>query len=214
MANPTQAELMEQWVNLTKAIQALADRVSASPPGVPPGPPEQPAPGSGGTVGRTTLSSGTDVELTRQRIDFGYRALGALTGRVGEREGDFVLSLVEARRFGELLLLRGLPPEADWVEVRRDRKVELRRIQRFRSWEMESESAYRRTRDGYDTFDAGEQKAEEEHAKHRGEGLGAIRLRTFEPAEAIGALLFLDTRFGPVLALGPRLGPAAPLAFG
>jgi hypothetical protein len=206
MTNPSQAEIMQQWVKLTEAIAALADREPAArPPGS--GPTPVPTPG-GGRV------SVTDAELTRQRIDFGYRALGALTGRVGDREGDFVVPLVEARRLGELLLFRGLPPEADWVEVRRDRKVELRRIHRFRRWEIDSEAEYVDARDRYDRFDDGDLEQETDSATHRGRGLGAVRLRDFAPEESIGALLFLDTRFGPVVALGPRLGPATPLIFG
>ena len=200
MTNPTQAERMEQWVNLTKAIQALADREPAArPPGS--GPTSVPAAGA-------ATSFATDVELTRQRIDFGYRALGALTGRVGEQASDFVVPLVEARRFAELLLFRGLPHGADWVEVRRDRKVELRRIRRFRLEAITTAAERREATDGYDTFEAGDAGAEADSEAHRGRGLGVVRLRDFTPAESIGSLLFLDTRRGPVLALGPRLGPA------
>jgi hypothetical protein len=196
MTNPSQAEIMQQWVKLTEAITALADRDPATRTTS-----SGPVPALGGGP--------TEAELIRQRVDFGYRALGALTGRVGDRAGDFVVPLVEARRFGELLLFRGLAAEADWVEVRRDRKVELRRIHRFRRWDIADEPEYRDTLDRCERFDGGDPEREADSRAQRGWGFGAVRLRDFAPGEPIGALLFLGTRLGPVVALGPRLGPAA-----
>ncbi len=157
--------LMEQLVQLTEAVKHLA---------------ESPA-------GRSTpVDTSTEADRARQRVTFGYRALGALTGRVSSRSGsEFDVHVVAATRRKDLILFEALPPAADWVELRTGTKVEVLRIHRD---------------DDRDDDKPG-------GAGHERRRTGVAKPRHFDADDPIGSMVFLRSRQGPVLAFGPRLDP-------
>jgi hypothetical protein len=168
----TQQELMEQLVRLTDAVKQLADR--------------EPAP-------TTRFPEVTEAARVRQRVAFGYQALGSLLGRVSSSSGrEFDTPVVAASRRAGLILLDGLPRRANWVELRRGAKVELLQIFDGAGVDRPVPAANRTPR---------------REDRDNDSELGAVFPDLFADAEAIGSIVVLRHRRGPVLAFGPRLAP-------
>ena len=166
MATPTSADTKQLLEQLTDAIRQLADR---------------PVPQ------RFDFDQPTDAERVRQRVGFGYRALGTLSGRVSTAGGnEFDVRVVAASRQSKVITLDGLPPGADFVELRSGRKTEVLEIERD---------------DGGVDASAGSDRQSDN---------GLVRPRDFKDTEAIGSIVILRNRRGPLIALGPRLGPVRP----
>lgn len=153
---------------LVEAIKQLAERPAPQP---------------------SSFDSSTEADRIRQRVAFGYQVLGTLTGRVSSPSGnEFDVRVVEACREPDVIKFKGLPPGADWVELRAGNKVELLRI--------EDES-------GDDQYPTSNDATRNEPDK------GQVRPRDFKDADPIGSVVFLRTRRGPLIAFGPRLGPCS-----
>lgn len=134
------------------------------------------------------------AESVRQRVAFSYRALGALTGRVSSSSGrEFDVPVVIAVRRSRLIGFLDLPAGAHWAELRRGTKVEVLPI----------DDLDPRT-DPADLLAEDRQGAREQHRPLRS---GVVRPRAFTDAEAVGSVVLLRTRRGPLLAFGPRLQP-------
>ena len=171
--------LLEQLVQLTEAVKQLA---------------EQSAPQRPGQV--------SDDDRIRQRVVFGYQALGTLTGRVSTASGDeFDIRVVGAHRDGDLIRFRELPPGADWAELRSGTKVELQRIEPDRAGDDVPKDA-----DSVD--DSHDSRPGDGHAERRGRRRrGLVRPEKFESTDPIGSIVFLRSPHGPLVAFGPRLDP-------
>jgi hypothetical protein len=116
----TQQQLMEQLVELTEAVKNLAER-----------PVRPPAVIVDVDVDADDTPAQTEADRVQQRVAFSYRALGTLTGRVSTASGrEFDVRVVRARPVGDLIEFDGLPPGAEWVELRSGARVESLRISR------------------------------------------------------------------------------------
>jgi hypothetical protein len=174
----TQQEMLEQLVRLTSAVQSLAERHGHDH--------REPAEVS-------------DADLVRQRVAFGYQALGALTGRVGSASGrEFDVLVLQAERYPGVIHLDGLPGRANWVELRRGTKVELLRVHEDQ-----------RTGVTADPAEASSPNGDGEGSPRRHRDRGSVFPRLFVDEEEIGSVVALRTRRGPLVAFGPRL-PALP----
>ncbi|MGH3835414.1 MAG: hypothetical protein ACRDSF_06880 [Pseudonocardiaceae bacterium] len=172
----TPKELLEQ---LVESIKQLAERPAPQP---------------------SSFDSSTAADRIRQRVAFGYQVLGTLTGRVSSPSGnEFDVRVVEAWRTSEGIQFRGLPPGADWVELRAGNKVEVLRIQRY-----EDDSQIDQTTTSKETA-----RNEQSDTRNEQSDKGQVRPRDFKDADPIGSVVFLRTRRGPLIAFGPRLGPVS-----
>jgi hypothetical protein len=173
----TQQELLEQLVQLTQAVKDLAERPDGDRPPV-----------------ISPIAEITEADRVRQRVAFGYAALGALTGRVSSASGrEFDIRVFTAARDYGVIFLDGLPRRARFIELRRGGKVELLRI--FVGVDVDGHTPEDRRVELNDERDG--------VASDR----GAIFPEQFGNDEAIGSMLALRTRRGPLLAFGPRLSP-------
>jgi hypothetical protein len=126
-----------------------------------------------------------------QRVDFGYQALGTLMGRVSRGfAAQFDVPVFAARwqRRSPVILLFGLPDDADWIELRNGKRAETLRVRRGRD-----------EHDGPDETDVDDRHGEEPPPW--------IRPTRFTPREPIDSVLGLRHPRGPVVALGPRIAP-------
>jgi len=122
-----------------------------------------------------------------QRVDFGYRALGALMGRAGRGFNVPVFGASWHPRYRVIVLL-GLPGEVEFVQLQNGAKDETLKV--------------RRGRDGDDS------PFKKDATESRGGELPPwIAPETFTPDDAISSVLGLRHRPGPVIALGPRIAP-------
>jgi hypothetical protein len=169
----TQQEMLEQLVRLTSAVQSLAERQGDDH--------REPA-------------EVTDADRVRQRVAFGYQALGALTGRVGSASGrEFDVRVLRAQRAPGVIHLDGLPSRADWVELRRGTKVELLLVHEGQG------------PGGGPPVEASSPNGDAEESLRRHRDRGSVYPRLFADGEEIGSVVALRTRRGPLLAFGPRL---------
>lgn len=195
-ARSNERPLLEQLVQLTEAVKQLA---------------EQSAPQQPGQV--------SDDDRIRQRVVFGYQALGTLTGRVSTASGDeFDVRVVGARREDDLIRFRALPPGADWVELRSGTKVELLRIEPDRGNDDVPQDAA--DSDGKDGAKDGDKDADKDADKGSGQDVrgrrrrrGLVRPEDFAGTDPIGSIVFLRSPQGPLVAFGPRLDPVLPTHF-
>jgi hypothetical protein len=127
-----------------------------------------------------------------QRVDFGYQALGTLMGRVSRGfAAQFDVPVFDARWHQRypVIVLRGLPEEVRFVELRNGKKAETVKVRRMRDDEHDSPYG-------------------EEVDDRRGEELPPwISPDEFTPRDAIASVLGLRRPRGPVVALGPRIAP-------
>ena len=157
--------LLEQLVQLTDAVRQLAERQVATAP-----------------------DPDTAADRIRQRVAFGYQVLGTLTGRVSSNgRAEFDVPLVQATRLPHEVRFEGLPPGADWVELRAGTKVELLPIERDQRVDQ-----------------AGARKPD----RHRPDR-GRVRPEEFADSQPIGSVVVLRDRQGPLTAFGPRPGPVS-----
>lgn len=183
------SQLLDQLVQLTDAVKQLAER------------PAQPV-----VVART------DADRIRQRVAFGYQVLGTLTGRVSTASGDeFDVRVVRARRRPGIVEFDGLPPGADWVELRAGNRAEVLRIHRD---DRDDDRADAPSTSGAGRKSAGRGKGDGpdgEHDRRRPHqsDQGFVR-PDFPDSAAIGSIVFLRHQRGPLIAFGPRLGPVTP----
>lgn len=142
------------------------------------------------------------ADLERQRVSFGYRALGMLSGRVSTAAGrEFDVPVIKTRRTHGALLFDDLPLGADFVEVRSGTEAEILAIWRFK--------------DQHNVDLPGAEYTVKEkdveailHCPRPGRTeQGAAFPRQFHNANPIGSLVFLQKRHGPLVAFGPRLSP-------
>lgn len=163
-------QLFEQLVQLTDAVKQLAEHTQPRTPSL-----------------QTTA---TEADRIRQRVTFGYQVIGTLSGRVSSGSGDeFDVPLVSARRHSRVIVLAGLPADAEWVELRSGDRSEVLRIERS------------------------DDRHDDDHDPRRYRPRkGVVRPRVFDDTDPIGSLLVLRDRRGPVLAFGPRLAaqPSSP----
>jgi hypothetical protein len=122
-----------------------------------------------------------------QRVDFGYRALGALMGRAG-RSFDVPVFGASWHRRGRVIILPGLPDEVEFIQLQNGVKDETLKVRRGRD---DHDSPY-----GKDATDS-----------RGGELPPWISPEKFTPDDAISSVLGLRHRRGPVIALGPRIAP-------
>ncbi len=177
----TQQELLEQLVQLTAAVKLVAQERGHDHRGP---------------------SEVSDADRVRQRVAFGYQALGALTGRVSSASGrEFDVRVLSAERFSGVVVLDGLPQRADWVELRRGSKVELLPIYEDQGPEATPPSDVA-SPDGDGDGDA-------HGSPRRRRERGAVFPRIFADQEEIASVVALGRRRGPLLGFGPRL-PALP----
>lgn len=181
-ARSSERPLLEQLVQLTEAVKQLAEQTTSDRPGRP-----------------------SDDEQVRQRVAFSYQALGTLTGRVSTGSGgEFDVRVVGARRDGDLIRFRELPPGADWAELRSGTKVELLRIEPDRTGDDVPKDA-----DSEDDKDDKDDK-DDSHAERRGRRRrGLVRPEKFDGTDPIGSIVFLRSPHGPLVAFGPRLDPVS-----
>lgn len=173
----TQQEMLEQLVQLTQAVKELAERPDGHRHAQVPEP--------------------TDADRVRQRVAFGYAALGALTGRVSSASGrEFDVRVFTAYRDAGVVYLDGLPRRARFVELRRGTKVELLRI--FEGLDVDA------------TTPEGRRVERTDEREGIAGDRGAVFPEQFADDEAIGSLVALRSRRGPLLAFGPRLLPLCP----
>jgi hypothetical protein len=166
MPTPSSSQLLAQLVALTEAVKDLAERDCEQP---------------------DAAESRSEADRVRQRVAFGYQVLGALTGRVSSGTGrEFDVRAVSGTRFSKKILFEGLPPGADWAELRSGKKIELLRIK--------------------DPDDGGTDVEDAEKTPRRESEEGIVRPELFADADPIGSIVFLRSRRGPVIAFGPRLG--------
>lgn len=127
-----------------------------------------------------------------ERVDFGYRALGTLMGRVSRTvEAEFDVAVFAARWQARraVIRLRGLPDEANWIELRTGKQVEVLEVQRPDDSDVEAEA------EADDEADDDERR------------LPRIAPKVFTPDKPIGSMVALRRRRGPAIAFGPRLEP-------
>jgi len=116
----TQQQLVDQLLQLTEAVKNLAEQ-SARPPAVI----------VDADLDADDTPARTEADRVQQRVDFSYRTLGTLTGRVSTTSGiEFDVRVVRARPVRDLIEFDRLPPGADWVELRSGARVESLRISR------------------------------------------------------------------------------------
>lgn len=164
-------QLLQQLVQLTDAVKQLAERPTPQPPAFEPS---------------------TAADRIRQRVAFGYRVLGTLTGRVSSSSGnEFDVRVVGATRRPGVITFEGLPPGADWVELRTGTKVEVLRIEG----------------DGDDSQVDRSATSKESARYERPAARGLVRPRDFKDADPVGSIVFLRTSRGPLIAFGSRLAP-------
>ncbi|HZC99992.1 MAG TPA: hypothetical protein VFA46_07315 [Actinomycetes bacterium] len=139
-----------------------------------------------------TPDSDEDVEQRRllQRVDFGYRALGTLMGRVSTGfSAQFDVPVFAARWDAKRseILLPGLPDDAGWIELRTGRRTETVKVRR-----------------------AGDDDPPDADAEDGREAAQPPRIcpTTFTRRDPIDSVLAMRHRRGPVVALGPRLAPS------
>lgn len=157
-------EVLNQLVQLTQAIKDLAERT---------------------TRDRPDEDGATRWE--RQRVDFGYRALGTLMGRSSRSaDGEFDVPVFAAEwgKGGDRILLGALPDGADWIELRSGDRVEVLEVTR-----LDSNTATK------------EQRSRKESPQAR------IQPKEFSAKQLIGSMVALRHRNGPLVAFGPRLNP-------
>jgi hypothetical protein len=169
MATTANGALLEQLIQLTEAVKQLAERPSPTP---------------------AVRDPQTDADRVRQRVAFGYQVLGALTGRVSSATGnEFDVPVVEAIRKPGVIYFNGLPPRANWVELRAGSKVEVLRIR------------------DVDHNGNGHSPTPAESADDERSSLGKVEPQGFADTDRIGSVVFLRTREGPLVAFGSRLEP-------
>jgi hypothetical protein len=201
-------QLLDQLVQLTDAVKRLAER-------------QEPR---GETV---FIEPITEADRIRQRVAFGYQALGALLGRVSRTGGDeFDVPVVAARRRPGIIELAGLPHGAEFVELRTRDKVESLPIFRYDDHDGAEPTAGPATGDVATSAEAGTDSADrggEADSRSAGNGSpdwdadthrhpsgrGAVRPERFADTEPIGSLVVLRHRRGPLIAFGPRLAAVA-----
>jgi hypothetical protein len=200
-------QLLDQLVQLTEAVKRLAERPEPHP----------------------AADRQTEADRIRQRVAFGYQALGTLTGRVSRTgAAEFDVPVVAAGRVRGLIGIVGLPPDAGWVELRSGDKSEVVRIRRYERRDDREGITPRpgRTARSAPTGDAVEDAAEaiEEAVEEAVEDaleeavaarfgrpwydrddFGVVRPERFRDTEPIDSVLVLRHRRGPLLAFGPRL---------
>lgn len=169
MATTTNGALLKQLIQLTAAVKQLAERPSPPP---------------------VLRDPQTDADRVRQRVAFGYQVLGALTGRVSSATGnEFDVRVVEAIRKPGVILFKGLPPRANFAELRAGSKVEVLRIRDL------------------DHNGNGDSPTMTEPAHDERSSQGKVDPQNFADTDRIGSIVFLRTREGPVVAFGSRLEP-------
>jgi hypothetical protein len=143
--------------------------------------------------GRGQASPADDAEARarRQRIDFGYRALGTLMGRVSRtNDGEFDVPTFSAHRDdqGPVIRLSGLPETVTWVELRAPATPALPAVEEtvkvVRYGRPQGETAGPRSRSP------------------------RLEPKQIGPDRAIESMVGLGGRTGPLLAFGPRLAPS------
>jgi hypothetical protein len=148
-----------------------------------------------------TPDSDEDREQRRliQRVDFGYQALGTLMGRVSRgfaAQFDVPVFAASWHPRSPVILLSGLPDDADWIELRNGKRAETLRVRRGRD-----------EHDGPDEADADDRHGADADDRHGDEQPPWIRPTRFTPRESIDSVLGLRHPRGPVVALGPRIAP-------
>jgi hypothetical protein len=192
-------QLLDQLVQLTEAVKRLAERPEPRP----------------------EADRLTEADRVRQRVAFGYQALATLTGRVSRTgAAEFDVPVVAAGRVQGLVGIVGLPPAAEWVELRSGDRSEVLRIRRYERRDREGAPRPDRTADtAEDAVEAIEEALEEAVDDALDEAVaarfgrpwydrddfGVVRPERFRDTEPIGSLLVLRHRRGPLLAFGPRL---------
>jgi hypothetical protein len=141
-----------------------------------------------------------EQRLRIQRVDFGYRALGTLMGRVSRGSTarfDVPVFAAEWDPGRRVILLSGLPNDddkakkVDWIELKNSKEAETLKVIRGRDKHDSSSDA--------DTKD-----------RHGG-NQPRVHPTKFARNEAIDSVLGLRHRDGPVVALGPRIDPVQQL---
>jgi hypothetical protein len=124
-----------------------------------------------------------------ERIDFGYRALGTMMGRVSRTGAEFDVPVFAARwqRTRSVIRLRGLPDEANCVELRFGKQVEVVEVFRFRPGSARAD------------IDRDAEDGERE--------LPRISPEVFTPDGTIGSMVARRYEYGRAIAFGPRLAP-------
>jgi hypothetical protein len=198
-------QLLDQLVQLTEAVKRLAERPEPRP----------------------AADRQTEADRVRERVAFGYQALGTLTGRVSRTgAAEFDVPVVAAGRVRGLIGIVGLPTDAGWVELRSGDRSEVVRIRRYERRDDREGTTSRPARTAWPTGDAVEDAVEAiEEAIQDGvedaadetvaarfgrpwydrDDFGVVRSERFRDTEPIGSLLVLRHRRGPLLAFGPRL---------
>ena len=164
--NAENAKFLEQLVKLTDAVQRLA---------------------------QNSLTAERDEGvLLRQRVDFGYQALGTLMGRA--RTKGFNVRVVDARwdKSGTAVELFNLPAEAAWAELRGGVTTELLEIDRPQY-------------DGDTAADAKPQSKRRQPPDKTPDG--RVQPAELTSDDRIDSLLVLRVRRGPPIAIGPRVEP-------
>jgi hypothetical protein len=161
---PDDARLTQEITRLAEAIRDLAHRPH-----------------------RPDIDEDSEKRRRIQRVDFGYRALGALMGRAGD---SFKVPVFGARwhpRY-RVIVLPGLPDEVEFVRLQNGAKDETLKVRRI--------------------HDDGDSPYEQDATESRGGELPPwISPEKFTPHDAISSVLGLRHRRGPVIALGPRIAP-------
>lgn len=144
----------------------------------------------------------------RERVDFGYRALGTLIGRVSRTDDEFDVDVFAARwqKKYEAIRLIGLPDDAQSIELRRGRKVErvlVRRHDARDGWSSDEKAANRPS--NLDTVDREPDPSETDSDKWHPRPF--IVPKRFGPDEEIGSMLAIRGRHDRPVAIGPRLRP-------
>jgi hypothetical protein len=181
---PDDARFTQEIARLAEAIRDLAHR-----------------------PGRPDSDEESEQRRRIQRVDFGYRALGALMGRAGR---GFDVPVFDASWYPRyrVIVLSGLPDEVEFVQLQNGVKDETLKVRRGRD---DHDSPYKQdaTKQDATEQDATEQDATEQDAtESRGGELPPwISPEKFTPDDAISSVLGLRHRRGPVIALGPRIAP-------
>jgi hypothetical protein len=166
---PDDARFTEEIARLAEAIRDLAHR-----------------------PGRSDSDEDSEQRRRIQRVDFGYRALGALMGRAGRGFDVPVFGASWYPRY-RVIVLPGLPDEVEFVQLQNGAKDETLKVRRGRD---DHDSPFKQ--------DATKQDATESRG---GELPPWISPDKFTPDDAISSVLGLRHRRGPVIALGPRIAP-------
>ena len=172
--------LLEQLVKLTESIQRLAQD--------------------------SENAKRNEDALRRQRVDFGYRVLGALMGR--SKNKGFDIKVIDARwdNNRKHVELFRLPDAATLVELRSGETTEMLYIDRSDPKGPKSGSKGQKTSEG-------EQPAAETGAgdgrrsPRRTPPNGRVTPTTITSDREIDSVLVLDDPDGPPIAIGPRIKP-------